>query len=240
MSIRFALAIALATASGPALAQPAPAQTSAAKSQKIMELLDLTSPLSEMQQSMTHNFELSFSKGMTADANFKALEARKPGLGNALNAAVSKELARIVPGELTHLRSAMAEVYQQVLTERDLDDAIAFFRSPAGARMLARMKAGGQRNLDDLRDGGQTGQGVTAILNGTLAKAAAAGIEGMSAEDSKAIAEFGMKDASREMQAAMPQITSIVARESEAIAQRLVEKIQPVIGAAIQHHLAGS
>jgi hypothetical protein len=235
--LTFALATALPILPDPVNAEASAPVAAARTSQKAIELLNLTSPMAELRQQLVSNFVTSFNQQLEKNPDLVALERRKPGLKIALQNAVIDELNRRVPSEIARISNVASSVYQQVLTEEDMDAAIAFFRTPAGMRMLAKMKAGAQEKIDQIRNARQLGKDINSDFDTVVAGAAASGLQGLSEADSAALVEFGQKQASIKLAAARPQIVAIMAKEVEAMSKRLADGIAPVVVTAIQRHM---
>jgi hypothetical protein len=235
--LTFALATALPILPDPVNAEASAPVAAARTSQKAIELLNLTSPMAELRQQLVSNFVTSFNQQLEKNPDLVALERRKPGLKIALQNAVIDELNRRVPSEIARISNVASSVYQQVLTEEDMDAAIAFFRTPAGMRMLAKMKAGAQEKIDQIRDARQLGKNINSDFDTVVAGAAASGLQGLSEADSAALVEFGQKQPSIKLAAARPQVVAIMAKEVEAMSKRLADGIAPVAVTVIQRHM---
>jgi hypothetical protein len=207
--------------------------------QKAMQLLDVSTPMTEMKEQFVSNFVTSFNKGLDGDPRLAQLEARKPGLGKAVKGAVAAELDRQAPIELAVVRNKLSTIFQQTLTMEDMDAAIAYFSSPAGVRMRDRMKAGGQARIDEMRNAGEfKNTSTSAAIGKATDSAIVSGMQDMTAEDSAALFKFSQTPASKKMEDFRPHFMAMLSSEMDAMANRLMTKITPVIARAISQHMS--
>ncbi|MDQ4419519.1 DUF2059 domain-containing protein [Sphingobium sp. DEHP117] len=225
------------------IAEPAGAEITARTpdigiaSPKAYELLEVVSPSDELQRQLVQNFQKSFNQGLENDPKILTLEKRKPGLIASIETTVAAQLKIVAPAEVVRLQNVLAAAYQQLLTEEDMDVAIAFFKSPAGKRAADKMKAGGQEAIDSMRQNGSLGQDLSKSMNKAVDSASTAGLEGLSAEDSAAFVEFSKQPASYKLIVARSQILAVATAEAQAMTQRIAEKIGPQLASAMQRHM---
>jgi len=234
------LAFLLAVPAAPLLAQAPTAPESApqaALSPKAMVLLETVSPRTEFEQQFSQAFLGSFNQALAKDSGLTALEAAKPGLTEALRAAVSAELSRQIAEEYRHFSGALGHVYQDALTEPEMDEVIAFYRSPAGQRMMTRMKAAAQTSVAQMQQNGEAGD-VQGTLQSVTSSALAAGIQGLSAEDLQAVTAFSTRPAGLKMAQTQGRIMAVTTEQTQAMVARLSAKFQPVIQQVMARYLS--
>jgi len=245
MSPRFAplsalgLAFLLAAPAAPLLAQAPAAPESApqaALSPKAMALLETVSPRAEFEQQFSQAFLGSFNQALAKDSGLTALEAAKPGLTEALRAAVTAELSRQIAEEYRHFSGALGHVYQDALTEPEMDEVIAFYRSPAGQRMMTRMKAAAQTSVAQMQQNGEAD--VQGTLQSVTSSALAAGIQSLSAEDLQAVTAFSTRPAGLKMAQTQGRIMAVTTEQTQAMVARLSAKFQPVIQQVMARYLS--
>lgn len=229
----------LSAVPAPVLAQPAPAPANAVSPialEKAMALLDVTAPAAEMEQQFSSNFVRSARAVLEANPRVKAMEAQTPGILDVCVNAMTQSLKRSVPGEMTQMRIKLAGLYAQGMTPEELDAATAFYRTPAGQRLLARINAGSQTSIDAMRSAGTLSAGamegqMTTVLNDATRQ----GVAGASPEDRIALQTFSMTAASRKMQALQPQMIALMSDQFHEMAERLGPPIrQDVLQAMMQ------
>jgi hypothetical protein len=233
----FALALAVALVPSASNAQPTTAAAPAAVSPKALELLEVLSPRAEFEEQFVTNFVASFNHALSSDPRVKAIETAKPGLIKAFEDALLREVKAALPTEYGLFSAGMAGAYQQAFSEQDMQSIIAFFRSPPGVHLLARMKVAGQVSLDQMRNAGQLKkvEDLPDAVETVVTNAAAAGVADLSEDDLKAVTTFGMQPAGRKMAQAQQQLLAMQVQQAQAMATRLSAKIQP----AIQKVMAG-
>ncbi|GEM_PF-2910840 len=236
------LALALLAAPACALAQAeAPAQDApaspAALSPQALALLETVSPRAEFEQQFSQAFLASFDQALEKDSGLAAMEAAKPGIGKALREAVTAELARQIPDEYQAFSSTMGALYQDILTEQEMDEVIAFYRSAAGQRMMTRMKAAAQTSVEQIRQDGDTSD-VQGVLQSVTGSALAAGIQGMSAEDLQAVTAFSVRPAGLKMAQAQGRVMAATTEQTHAMIARLSTKFRPVIQQVMARYLS--
>lgn len=229
MSRHLALALTLAMVPAMAVAQPSAPATATATSAKAMQLLETGSPREEFEREFTRNFIASFNQSITRDGPLAQMEATKPGLIDAIRNAVLNEAKRSLPAEYDIFAQPIVALYQQGLTDSEIDSIIAFLRSPTGMRMTARMKAAAQSSLDNARQNGQGTGNVGALVENATGSAIAAGIQDVTEEDMKVIAAFSTQPAALKMAQLQPKIMAVTTEQTQAMANRLSVKLRPVI-----------
>lgn len=221
----------------PVYAQGASAQTpvTIALSQKTVELMDLIAPTKDLSEQVVEDFQSSFSQTLENDPEIASIEKQRPGLKAAIYAAIDADMQRSLPLEIAHMRGVSGLIYQRILDDKDIDTAIAFFRSPAGARLLTRIKAGGQNAITEEQKAGQ--KNVGSLLDKGLEGVVTSGLQGLSPADSSELAKFGRSAAGVKLATARLEMLSVMTAELEGMGKRLVDRLGPVVDDAIQHHL---
>jgi hypothetical protein len=113
--------------SAPTAASPVDAGTTLAK---------LTYPAEMDAVAMTYAFTTDVTATYRADANFHALDVKHPGLVDAMVAALLLEYRRARDTALPRLWARTGAAYAGRLNAVELRQAVAFFDSPAGHRIV--------------------------------------------------------------------------------------------------------
>lgn len=143
-----------AFATPPAIVAPAPAPDAAtpatpARMALAKELVGHTQP----KELMLHAVLTGWDKGVAEqDADYQAeLEAIQPGLGARLTERGKAELVALVAEQIPQMHDRLAALFAGNCTEEELKSLIAFYSSPAGAKMIRSitMSDSGREAFDD-------------------------------------------------------------------------------------------
>lgn len=127
-STRSTLALALALC----LPFTAAHAASAEKVEELMEELDVKGNVVQMQGMMAKMADDAFR----ARAQQEGLTAAQMARAQGINDAMSKTFAQMMAWET--LGPRYSAIYQEVLTDAEIDGALAYYRSPVGASMQAK------------------------------------------------------------------------------------------------------
>ncbi|PZO07490.1 MAG: hypothetical protein DCF27_10740 [Lysobacteraceae bacterium] len=114
---------------------------SAEKVEELMDVLDVKGNVVQMQGLMAKMVDDSFR----ARAQQEGLTAAQMSRTQAMNDAMSKAFAQMMAWET--LGPRYSAIYQEVLTDAEIDGALAYYRSPAGASMQAKQPVLMERSM---------------------------------------------------------------------------------------------
>jgi hypothetical protein len=115
------------------------AQPSEALLAKARVLVALTNPPKAMLDVNMRGWEAGIAQGLASNPSVSKLEAQYPGV-SAAGIAAARPLAREYSARLVAKTSeSKAAVFARRLTDPEMDDAIAFFRSEVGLRLVGRL-----------------------------------------------------------------------------------------------------
>lgn len=105
---------------------------SAEKVEELLEVMDIKSNLEQMQAMMVGIFDESFR----AQAEKRGLTAAQTERLSASNESLKRSFVDIFTWE--KLGPRYSALYQELLTDAEVDGALAYYRSPEGASMRAK------------------------------------------------------------------------------------------------------
>jgi hypothetical protein len=157
-TIAAALALILASSSSPGAAA-AETGTKAELPSNAMDLSLVLNPKDAMLDLSERAFDAGFTSGAKSDAKAAALFSDNPGLMDkiltATHPVVRKHMAKTIPS----MQRRFAIFYGQRFTSSEIDELLGFYRSRAGAKLVAGMYAGA--DMDSLVGSlGSDGKGV--------------------------------------------------------------------------------
>ena len=114
----------------------APSFAATPTTESLDEMFELTH-VSALVSSMTANIEQNLRQSMQQSAGAKELSDNQ----RRTNDATAKKFADAMREELTwdKLRPVYISIYQESLTQEEVDGLIAFYRSPAGDAMVRKL-----------------------------------------------------------------------------------------------------
>ncbi|MES2442640.1 MAG: DUF2059 domain-containing protein [Pseudomonadota bacterium] len=137
-----ALLLAASAAAAPAWAQPAPvAAANPAREALALELATMLNSETTLMGAVARMLDQSLPNAMMANADVADLERQYPGLLKEMIDAMKPVMIRHMRAELPELWRQVAALYAANLTEADMRVTLAFYRSPAGARIIELMIA---------------------------------------------------------------------------------------------------
>lgn len=146
--LRIALAVSLALLLTPASAMAA---ADADKVDRLLTLMKLEANVAQMEQMIVQSMEQSFRQGLAGESLTPEQERRAEAMLNVMKQSFARMFSWEVMGP------EYRRIYQEVLTNEEIEGAIAYYESPAGASMLAKnpelMRRGmemGQRRAQEL------------------------------------------------------------------------------------------
>ena len=108
----------------------------AAKVDEFMEVMQFEENFAQMKQMMAQMMDQGFEQGVQQNGlEGKALEQAR---------ASHEVMKRTMIEEMMSwdsMRAEISQIYQQQLTDAEIDAAVAYYRSPEGASMLAKQPA---------------------------------------------------------------------------------------------------
>lgn len=127
----------LLLALGPVQAAPVAGAPSAARVDGASALAAAVLPTGTLVAARLPRFDAMFAEELAADAELAALEAKHPGLRQAVTLAAREE-ARVAYGRATELLQAdVAQLYRSRFTPAEIGTMSRFFASPTGKALVA-------------------------------------------------------------------------------------------------------
>lgn len=213
---RAALALLLAAAALaplPALAQSAPITATVDPARRALgyELATLLNSEPGTIAMIDRMLDDQMPTAMMADPNVKAMEAAHPGIVKAMIAAMKPILIRHMRAELPKLWDELAVFFASNMTEAELRAAIAFYRSPAGTKIIAIMETEtdfGPMMADMARSGDY--ELKAEHLNDTAMTGATKIASALSRAEIDQVLAFMRTPAGRKIVALTPRMTAVV------------------------------
>ncbi|MGH6705192.1 MAG: DUF2059 domain-containing protein [Sphingomicrobium sp.] len=168
------------------------------------ELVGYTQP----KELMLHAVLTGWEKGVAEqDEDYQAdLEAIQPGLGAKLAERGKAELVTLVAEQIPQMHERLAALFAGNCTEEELKSLIAFYSSPAGAKMIRSitMSDSGEEAFDDE-------QLTTAEATSANRKAAKEAVKLLDGDEWLAAVKFSVSPGGRVVKALGPQVQAISA-----------------------------
>lgn len=145
------------------------------------------------------------------DPNLGELEKKYPGIIRHMVDSVRPEILRNVTNQLPDLWDRLAPVYAGALTETEMRESLAFYRSPTGVWLIDTMA----NNADFTQAMGRMMQDPDGKLEAADLKAGAvdasmgALIQGMNADRMRAVMAFATTPAGLKMRSIQPKLLEI-------------------------------
>jgi hypothetical protein len=228
-SVFAALCVAMLSAGG--LVAPASAQTQAdafsptrlALGRELAELLNNEAMTRvQIDKMLTKTLPDAFR----SDPEVRALEKRYPGVIEVMLDTMAPMFVDRTLSMLPEMWDALAPIYAEELTEDELRAALAFFRSPTGAKVLMLM--GEEMDFSAALTETQRGDGrisETGLMQGSVA-----GVTGtlrrLSPEEAAEVRAFSLTPAGRGLARTLPRV--------QAVAMEFANTEDPEFEAAIQ------
>jgi hypothetical protein len=190
-------------------------------------LAELLAPEDTIKAQMAGVFQ-SIATNLRTDPAYLDLEKKHPGVIDAVAFAMSAELRRAALNRLPDLRHHLGAIYDGVLSETELSQALDFYRSPAGKWLIEQMQnqakgSVAQLNRERLAD---PARDVTSADLETSADAAKTKLQAtMTPEQREAISAFIYSPLGEKLRALKPSLRQAQAdwanERSPALAARL-------------------
>lgn len=135
--LRFALSVSLAIALAPAAVLAADGE----KVDRLMQLMQLEANIAQMQQMMVQSMEQGFRQGLEGEPLTPAQQRQVEATLQVMKDSFASMFSWDVMGP------EYRRIYQEVLTDEEVEGAIAYYSSPAGASMLAKTPELMQRGM---------------------------------------------------------------------------------------------
>jgi len=135
--LRLALAASLAFSLAPTTVFAADAE----KVDRLMELMGMKDTIAQMEQMILQSMEQSFRQSLDGEPMGPEQQRR----ADAMLEVMKDSFASMFSWEA--VGPEYRRIYQEVLTDEEVDGAIAYYQSPAGASMLAKTPELMQRGM---------------------------------------------------------------------------------------------
>lgn len=176
-------------------------------------------------------FDETMPKVLAANADYQVIEKAYPGYTAAILTAMRPEIERDLAERLPVLWARLGGVYADAMSEGEMRDALAFYRTPTGSWLIAQVVAGSdptaliQRSIadpdakvgaNDLRDA------ITKPAISRLSK-------DMTPERAKDILRFGATSAGQKLRAANPRLLEAAAGWSNEMSAQSGKRLEATV-----------
>lgn len=175
-----------------AFAQAEP-QTAAPRDTDAVTLTGMLLPDGQVRSLVSAGFRQGAANSLAGNPKEKALYDAHPGMEAFVLDRVSDTLVQLALADLPALHAQLATVVREEMEPQEIADTLAFFQSPTGTRMRARIAEALQRETPTTAEAGQK-------------LAAEAATAGLTPEDYPTLQAFGTSSAARKMQGLNPKI----------------------------------
>ena len=194
-----------------------PARTALAK-----QLVGYTQPKDLMLNAVLTGYERGAAEQGGND--LAALDAIQPGLGARLADRGKAELVALVAERIPQMHERLATLFAANCTEEELKSLIAFYSSPAGAKMIRGVTMS-DRGGDSFDDEKLTAQEATSV-NKAAARDVAKSLDG---EEWLAMIKFATSPGGRAAKALGPQVQAISAEWMTQLMADFGKRIEPIV-----------
>ncbi len=245
MASRLAAAMVIAAAIAPSAmavaqpASPAPLATAATPSAAAQLVEIIIEPEKTLAATRKQSLDQLMSM-LRNDPNAVSLDKQRPGLFDAVAKAVDAELQTVMADVLVKTRDRYVRALESRLTQKEMDDLLGFYRSPAGQRLLAQ----GRQAM--LAKGGELAAQAAAEkqtrvdasdVNEMNNAAVAAAMQAIRPEDIPVLTAFARSSIGPKLAALQNELGPVIMADTnkalEASLPRLMERLQ----AATRQHL---
>jgi hypothetical protein len=160
---------------------------------KATELAEFLYAREDMAKDLEQTLGVVLPQSMKSASDFGVYEAEYPGLISAIVAALKPVMLKAYDDKMPLLWKSMSQIYREEFSPAELDQLIAFFKSPAGIRFTNSLK--NNVNKQQFMDAAVSSGGeLTDEVSGAVEKAKAQAIKKanmqMSSADKLAIFRF--------------------------------------------------
>jgi hypothetical protein len=151
-------------------------------------------------------------KLLAADPDFKAMEKEYPGITKAMLDAMRTVVVDEVMQSLPALWDSVSVIYAEELTAADLGEAIAFFRTPAGTRLIENITR--EADLSEMLKtliADDEAKVTESALRTEMRASATKTVGKLNTEDRNALVNFGWSPAGVKIRTANKRVMSVVA-----------------------------
>jgi hypothetical protein len=229
-----AVALTLAAPAQAVPAAPATAMIDPARKTRGIELARMLNSETTSRAQIDRMLNETFPVALAADPTFKSLEKNYPGISRAMIDAMRPIVTEQVMGTLPALWDSLGTIYAEELTAAELDEVLAFFRTPTGGRMIENIarEADFGAAMQEMLSGGQTEMTETS-LGASLATGAVNTVRKLNDEDRKILTNFGWTAAGAKLSAAkkrvLPTLTAWSNQTDPAIDARMEKAMTGVV-----------
>lgn len=206
-------ALALTLQAAPAAATPAvQAAVDSVRKTRGLELARMLNSAELTRAQTDRMLSETLPATLAADPEFTAMEKEYPGITKAMIDAMRTIVIDEVMQSLPQLWEKISAIYAEEMTAADLDEAIAFFGTPAGARLVENMtrEADFSQMLKTIiaDDEAKVTEGA---LRTEIRASATKATGKLSAEDRNALVNFGWSAAGAKIRIANARVIPIAA-----------------------------
>lgn len=230
------------TPSAPPAAAPAPAQSPAAAAKaRALELADLLNGERVTRAQLIKFFQVTVPEQMRARPEYRALEAKYPGVIEHVAARMQPVVTDLTLKRMPLLLERVAAVYTARFTPAEVEQILAFYRSPTGLWVVATVAQGTDLSAVLKTKMNDPSSAIRAedVTGSTRGASFPALVAGMTPERQRAIAAFEATSAGRKLPAANAEIAQIAAAfanegtaDGAQVSKVVIEAIQSYVAEA--------
>jgi hypothetical protein len=214
VSARLIGAALLAALSVPLAAQAAPQAAptvDAARMSRGVTLARMLNSEAMTRVQMERVLSQTLPNALNADASFSALEKEHPGISAAMIEAMRPIVVDGLIKTLPVAWERIGAVFAEELTAAELDQAIAFYASATGSRVLEGMtrEADFSKVMQEML-AGKNGKVNEASLHWSVSAGAVKAVQQLSPEDRRRLVDFGWSAAGAKLNATNRRVMAIV------------------------------
>lgn len=174
------------------------------------------------------------------DPNLGAMEKQYPGIIRHMIDAMRPEILRNVTSELPELWDRLAPIYAGALTEAEMRESLAFYRSPTGVWLIDTMANNADFSSALGRVVTDPNREITAadLKAGAVDSTIGAVAGGMTAERGRAIMAFHGTSAGQKMRALQPKLLEVSAAWSNETDPAAEARVQKIVQDAVLGYMA--
>lgn len=236
------LGLALLAAAPAAHAQPAPpAGTEAPQPANAMQLSRMLNPEDKILGASDHAFKTGFTSALAKDADTAALFDQHPKLLDTIFDAAIPVVRKHIGARVPELQRKCARFYADKFTAAEIDQLIAFYGSPTGAKLVAGMYAG----LDMEKMVEAVGPDGTApvtpeAMRGVLTSTAMRVLPAFDKADWTAFLQFSKTPLFAKVRAATPDMIKLMTEIANKPSPEMDAEVEQVIGRVVTDYFVAA
>lgn len=206
-----------------------------------MLLSRMLNPEDKILEASEEAFKTGFKSALANDRETSATFDEHPKLLDAIFDAALPVVRKHVRTDVPELQRTFARFYASKFTQADIDQLIAFYGSPTGAKLVAGMYAG--LDMDKLVEAvGPDGTKPVSNddMRGMLTSTAMRILPAFNEADRKAFATFTKTQLFLKVRAATPEMIKLMTEIANQPSTELDAEIEQVIGRVVSDYFGGA